>query len=78
VHDWFNERGLIVENDNGDRLAVGGDDTLLSKSGPAGAMVAGLAASKSRQAINDLMLKGQTEWTVDRSSDSCRSGWWST
>ncbi|MFL6074572.1 MAG: hypothetical protein ACJ73S_14350 [Mycobacteriales bacterium] len=66
AHDYFNKHGLLVENDNGDRMAVGGDDTMLSKSGPLGAMVAGLAASKSRQAIDDLMRTGATEWTVDR------------
>jgi hypothetical protein len=66
AHDYFNKHGLLVENDNGDRIAVGGDDTMLSKSGPAGARIAGLAAAKSRQAIDDILRTGQTAWTVDR------------
>jgi hypothetical protein len=66
VHDYFNAEGLVVENANGDRMAVGGDDTLLTKSGPAGARIAGLAASKSRQAIQDTMLRGTTDWTVEK------------
>jgi hypothetical protein len=66
VHDYFNQHGLLVENDNGDRIAVGGDDTMLSKSGPAGAAIAGQAAAMSRQAITDILRTGKTEWTVDR------------
>jgi hypothetical protein len=66
VHDYFNKHGLLVENDNGDRIAVGGDDTMLSKSGPAGAKIAGMAAARSRQAIDDILKTGQTAWTVDR------------
>jgi hypothetical protein len=65
AHDYFNSHGLLVENDNGDRMAIGGDDTLLSKSGPLGATVPALAASKSRQAIDDVFRTGQTQWTVD-------------
>ena len=33
VHDWFNERGLSVGNARGDRMTVGGDDTLLDSPG---------------------------------------------
>jgi hypothetical protein len=65
AHDHFNAEGLLVENENGDRMAVGGDDTLLSKSGPLGAKVAGLAASKSRQAIDDILRTGETTWSVE-------------
>jgi hypothetical protein len=65
AHDHFNAEGLLVENQNGDRLAVGGDDTLLSKSGPLGATVAALAAAKSRQAIDDILRTGETTWTVE-------------
>jgi hypothetical protein len=65
AHDFFNNEGLLVENGNGDRMAVGGDDTMLSKSGPAGAKIAGLAAAKSRQAIDDLMRTGTTEWSIE-------------
>lgn len=66
AHDYFNSKGLLVENDNGDRIAVGGDDTMLSRSGPAGAQIAGQAAARSRQAIDELLTTGQTEWSVDR------------
>jgi hypothetical protein len=65
AHDHFNAEGLLVENENGDRMAVGGDDTLLSKSGPLGAKVAGFAASKSRQAIDDILRTGETTWSVE-------------
>jgi hypothetical protein len=65
AHDHFNSSGLLVENENGDRMAVGGDDTLLSKSGPLGAQLAGQAAARSRQAIDDILRTGTTTWTVD-------------
>jgi hypothetical protein len=66
AHDWFNEKGLLVENGNGDRMAVGGDDTMLSKSGPLGAQLAGTAAAKSRLAIDELMRTGTTQWTIEQ------------
>ena len=65
THDWFNEHGLWVSNDRGDRLRVGGDDTMLSESDPIGAEVAAEAAHRSQQAILDLLKDGATDITVD-------------
>lgn len=59
VHNYFNERGLAVENDRGDRFAVGGDATLLTASGPIGLEVAATAAERSRQAIQQAISVGQ-------------------
>jgi len=69
VHDWFNERGLSVGNRNGDRMNVGGDDTLLSQSGRLGAERAGEAAHLSQQAIAELLREGATGITVERIFD---------
>jgi hypothetical protein len=66
AHDYFNERGLSVGNDRGDTLNVGGDETLLSKSGPIGAEVAGEAAQRSQQAINELLKDGTTSMTPEK------------
>jgi hypothetical protein len=69
VHDWFNERGLSVGNRNGDRMNVGGDDTLLSRSGKLGAERAGEAAHRSQQAIQELLTEGATGITVEQIFD---------
>ena len=66
THDYWNKRGLMVVNDRGDRIRVGGDATLLTQSGELGARVAGEAAQMSQQAIDDLMSTGGTDKTVDR------------
>lgn len=65
THDWFNERGLMVVNQRGDRMRVGGDSTLLTESGRLGATVAGEAAQRSQQAIDDLTRTGTTAHTVE-------------
>ncbi len=65
VHDWFNKRGLSVGNVRGDRLYVGGDDTLLSQSGPVGAKIAAEAAHLSQQAISEELRDGTTKITVE-------------
>jgi hypothetical protein len=59
THDLLNERGLWVGNERGDRIRVGGDDTLLSQSGQLGAQVAGEAAARSRRAIEDTLRTGR-------------------
>ncbi len=61
AHDYFNKRGLSVSNERGDILNVGGDDTMLSKSGPIGAELAGEAAKMSRTAIENLCQTGTTD-----------------
>jgi len=68
THDYFNERGLVVGNDRGDRLHVGGDSTLLSKSGMLGATIAAEAAQMSQRAIDDLIRTGTTRNTVEQIS----------
>jgi hypothetical protein len=65
VHDYFNERGLSVVNGEGTELRVGGDSTLLSQSDEIGAATAGRAASMSRGAVEDLLIAGATDKTVD-------------
>ena len=65
VHDYFNKRGLSVSNERGDTLQVGGDDTLLSKSGPVGAEVAAEAAKMSRDTIDETSRKGTSPTTVE-------------
>jgi hypothetical protein len=66
THDYFNHRGLTVKNDRGDRMTVGGDNTLLTKSGQLGAQVAGEAAQMSKRSIEDLLRKGETDKTIDK------------
>ncbi len=66
THDYFNARGLTVVNDRGDRMRVGGDNTLLTESGGLGARVAAEAAELSRQAIEELTKMGETDKTVGR------------
>ncbi|HEX6678045.1 MAG TPA: hypothetical protein VF486_23890 [Actinomycetes bacterium] len=68
THDYLNERGLVVGNDRGDTLHVGGDSTLLTKSGRLGATVAAEAAQMSQRAIDELSRTGTTEITVERIS----------
>lgn len=68
THDYFNERGLAVSNARGDTLHVGGDSTLLTKSGQLGATVAAEAAQMSQKAIDDLSRTGVTDNTVDKIS----------
>jgi hypothetical protein len=65
LHDYFNERGLSVSNERGDVLNVGGDDTLLSKSGPIGAELAGQASKMSRDAIDQLCRTGTTDTELE-------------
>lgn len=66
THDYWNERGMLVVNERGDRMRVGGDATLLTQSGELGARIAGEAAQASQQAISDLMRTGGTDKTVDQ------------
>ncbi|TAM82298.1 MAG: hypothetical protein EPN43_13800 [Jatrophihabitans sp.] len=66
THDYLNKRGLTVVNDRGDRMTVGGDNTLLTESGALGARVAAEAAQASHQAIEDLIGTGVTDRTVDK------------
>lgn len=58
VHDHFNKIGLTVTNGRGEQLRVGGDDTLLSKSGPLGADAAAEAAALSRRRVEDHLNTG--------------------
>ncbi|GAB3429473.1 hypothetical protein [Flindersiella endophytica] len=66
AHDYLNERGLTVTNKRGDTMWIGGDDTLLSKSGPVGARIAGEASELSRKAIEEILDKGETEISVEQ------------
>ena len=66
THDYFNERGLYVRDDQGDVMRVGGDNSLIEKSDPRGAELAAEAPGLSRRAIDDLLEKGTTDLTVDR------------
>jgi hypothetical protein len=67
VHDHFNKIGLTVQSADGSvRMRVGGDDTLISQSGPVGAAAAAQAATMSRQAIDELMNTGTTAITTER------------
>lgn len=66
AHNYFNGLGLtVVSSDGNIQMRVGGDDTLISRSGPVGAEVAAQAAALSRQAIEELMNTGSTGITVD-------------
>ncbi|MEO1061490.1 MAG: hypothetical protein AAFZ07_08725 [Actinomycetota bacterium] len=65
THDYFNERGLSVSNENGDTFTVGGDDTLISESSELGARRAGEAAEMSRTAITEILRDGSTGITVE-------------
>jgi hypothetical protein len=66
VHDYFNERGLVVINGAGTQMRVGGDDTLLSQSNAVGAQTAGRAAELSRQAIDETIRTGATAITAEQ------------
>lgn len=68
THDYFNDRGLTAMNDRGDRMTVGGDDTLLTKSGALGAQLVAEAEQMSKQAIDELTKTGQTEKSVGKIS----------
>lgn len=68
VHDYFNKRGLSVMNDQGDRMNVGGDDTLLTESGALGARRVAEAEQMSKDAIDSLITTGQTEKSVEKIS----------
>jgi hypothetical protein len=66
VHDYFNAIGMtVVSADGSVQMKVGGDDTLLSQSGPIGALAASHAAALSRQAIDELMNTGKTAITTE-------------
>ena len=66
AHDHFNALGLtVVSADGSVRMRVGGDDTLISKSGPVGAAAAAHAAQQSRQAIDEILNTGTTAITPD-------------
>lgn len=66
VHDHFNKEGMSVANERGDSFNVGGDDTLLTQSGPVGAHLAAEASSMSRKAIDETSKTGSTDNTVER------------
>jgi hypothetical protein len=55
----------VVSADGNVRMRVGGDDTLISKSGPVGAAAAAHAAQLSRQAIDEILNTGTTAITPD-------------
>jgi hypothetical protein len=60
VHDYFNERSLIVSSGpEGPRFRLGGDHTLLT--GGEGTRRAAQAAEASRRAISELLDQGQTD-----------------
>jgi hypothetical protein len=66
AHDHFHALGLTVTNADGSwQMRVGGDDTLISKSGPVGAEAAARAAQLSRQAIDEILNTGSTSITTD-------------
>jgi hypothetical protein len=66
THDYFNHRGLTVVNERGDRIRVGGDNTLLTESGALGARIAGEAAQMSQQAIDEITRTGKTDKSIER------------
>lgn len=47
-------------------VAVGGDNTLLDRSGPVGAELAAEASNMSRQEIADLLWEGTSDITTDK------------
>lgn len=61
VHDHFNARGLQVENDEGTRFRVGGDETLLAESDRVGAQLASEASHLSQRAILEILQDGSTD-----------------
>jgi hypothetical protein len=65
AHDYLNEHGLRVSNKRGDVFWIGGDDTLIKNSGPVGAQLAGEASRMSRQSIEDLLDRGETDITPE-------------
>jgi hypothetical protein len=66
VHDHFNDTGLTVMNDRGDRMRVGGDNSLMSESGALGALRVGEAEQLSKRTVEDLARTGETSVTIDR------------
>jgi len=66
VHDWLNDRGMTVINGRGDRLAIGGDGTLVSHSDPAAIAAPAKASQLNQQAIDELMKSGATAITPER------------
>lgn len=68
VHDYFSGKGLMVKNGRSGTFAVGfvgGDDTMLSLSGPKGLELVATAAELSRKAIRNLLATGVTDTSVD-------------
>ena len=77
THDYFNDRGLTVMNDRGDRMTVGGDGTLLKESSRLGAQLVGEAEQLSKLAIDELTSTGQTDKTVEKISQLWPTKVWS-
>ncbi len=65
THNYFNERGLSVSNQRGDVMQVGGDDTLLTKSGPLGAQLAAEASQMSRDSVQHIAHEGDETHSLD-------------
>jgi hypothetical protein len=65
VHDYFNARGVsVVSSDGSLTMTVGGDDTMLAKSGALGGYAAASAASMSRRMIEETMDTGTSTVTI--------------
>jgi hypothetical protein len=65
THDYLNHRGVLVKNELGEVMRVGGDNTLITKSDQIGAQRAAEAAHMSQRAIGEILEWGSTEITVE-------------
>ena len=65
THDYLNARGLVVKNELGEVMRVGGDNTLIKESDELGAMRASEAAHLSQRAIGEILEWGSTEISVE-------------
>jgi hypothetical protein len=66
THDYFNKIGVTVTNTDGSMtMTVGGDDTMLAKSGVLGTYAAASAASMSRKMIEDILDTGTSTITFE-------------
>jgi hypothetical protein len=66
THDYFNKIGVTVTNTDGSMtMTVGGDDTMLSKSGVLGTYAAASAATMSRKMIEDILDTGTSAITFE-------------
>lgn len=65
IHDMFNEQGLMVKNNRGDVMFVGGDSEQFQIAGTSGMAVPIEASTMSRKAVTDAIITGQPSATAE-------------